>query len=243
MDTTSTTPSRAMTPRPSWRACYRDRVAVLCDLVQRNARGGIARFRNTLFNVGSIETRGWDFSVVLAGRSRWWVRLHGTRLDEFTERLKDTAGRTAETRELAGLTEADRGKPRWKGSLVVEHRAPRWSASWTVRYVHSMTERCSDFLDGSPDSLTHLGLCSMPDFDDNTRSRNRLSSTTVHDVQGRYAFSVAGGALTLAAGVNNAFDRDPPVSMSASLNGYDASVYDIPGGRFVYLRLGWSRDP
>lgn len=223
--------------------CYRDRVSVLCNLVERNPRGGIARFRNTLFNVGSIETRGWDFAVVLAGGSRWWVRLHGTHLDEFTERLRDTAGRTAETRELAGLTEADRGKPRWKRSLVVERRAPRWSASWTVRYVHSMTERCSDFLDGSPDSLTHLGLCSMPDFEDNSQSRNRLSSITVHDVQGRYAFSVAGGELTVVAGVNNAFDRDPPVSMSASLNGYDASVYDIPGGRFVYLRLGWGRDP
>ena len=222
--------------------CYRDRVGVLCDLVARNARGGIARFRNTLFNVGSVTTRGYDFAVLLTAASGWRVRLQATHLAEFTERLEDTAGRVVETRRLEGLTESDRGKPRWKAALVVERSTARWRAAWTVRYIDSMTERCSDFLDGSPDSLTNLGLCSMPDFEDNTASRNRLASRTLHDVQGGYTFRGARGELALAAGINNVFDRDPPVSMSASLNGYDASVYDIPGGRFGYVRVAWSND-
>ena len=222
--------------------CYRDRVGVLCDLVARNARGGIARFQNTLFNVGSVETRGYDLAMLLTGASGWSVRLQATHLAEFTERLEDTAGRVVETRRLEGLTESDRGKPRWKAALVVERSTERWRAAWTVRYIDSMTERCSDFLDGSSDSLTNLGLCSMPDFEDNTASRNRLSSRTLHDVQAGYTFRAARGELAVVAGINNVFDRDPPVSMSASLNGYDASVYDIPGGRFAYLRVAWSND-
>ncbi len=40
---------------------------------------------------------------------------------------------------------------------------------------------------------------------------------------------------------NNLLDRDPPVSMSATLNGYDASTYDIPGGRFLYAQLAFER--
>ena len=49
--------------------CYRNGVAALCDLVDRNERGDISRFRNTLFNVGSIRTDGWDFGVVYASPS------------------------------------------------------------------------------------------------------------------------------------------------------------------------------
>ena len=45
---------------------------------------------------------------------------------------------------------------------------------------------------------------------------------------------------TLAAGVNNIFDQDPPICETCSLNGYDASTYDIPG-QFGYLeaRVGF----
>ena len=220
--------------------CYRDRVGVLCDLIERNERGGIARFRNTLFNVGSVETRGWDFGVVVGGGSKWRLHWRGTHLGEITGRLKDTAGSVVETRRLEGQTESDRGKPEWKSSLAIERLSERWSAVWTIRYIDAMTERCSDFLDGSPDSLTNLGLCSMPNQEDNTASRNRLSSRTLHDVQVRYTLSAMGGDVTVTAGVNNLLDRDPPISMSASLNGYDASAYDIPGGRFAYFRLGYS---
>ena len=43
-------------------------------------------------------------------------------------------------------------------------------------------------------------------------------------------------ALQLTAGLNNVFDKDPPICLSCSLNGYDASTYDIPRGRYWYLR-------
>ena len=105
-----------------------------------------------------------------------------------------------------------------------------------------MTQRCSDFLDGMPDSLTSLGLCSMPDHADNTASRNRLASTTYHDAHESYALPQANGDIVLALGVNNLLNRDAPVSQSASIHGYDASVYDIPGSRFIYLRLAYSTD-
>lgn len=220
--------------------CYRERVGVLCRLIDRNARGGIARFRNTLFNVGSIHTTGWDFGVVYASGSKWRLRWQGTYLAEYTERLKDTEGTVVERRSLEGETQADRGKPRWKSSLTVERRHARWHASWTARYIHSMGERCSDFLDGSPDSLTNLGLCSVPNHEDDTASRNRLPSTTYQDFQVSYEVPGAARDLVFTVGVDNLLDRDPPVSMSASINGYDASVYDIPGGRFVYFRLAYA---
>ena len=212
--------------------CYRDRVDVFCQLIGRNDRGGIAGFRNTLFNVGAIRTNGWDFGITYAGPYGWRLQWHGAYLAEYTELLKDTEGET----------QADRGKPAWKSTLAFDWIRARWNASWTVRYIHGMSERCSDFLDGSPDSLTNLGLCSMPDHADNTASRNRLASTTYHDVQASYPLPRANGDIVIALGANNLLDRDPPVSQSASINGYDASVYDIPGSRFVYFRVAYSTE-
>ena len=222
--------------------CYRDGVDTFCGFVTRGALGHIRRFRNTLLNVGVIRTGGWDFEAALAtGRARggsWRLRWRATYLDEYTELLKDTEGKVVASRRLAGKTVADRGKPRWKSSLWVNWRRGAWRAAWSARYLHPMTERCSNFLDGSPDSLTNLGLCSLPDEADNTASRNRLGAVVYHDAQVGYA----GQRFALAAGANNLFNRDPPVSRSATLNGYDASTYDTPGGRFLYLRLRYGAD-
>ncbi|WP_343223823.1 hypothetical protein [Metallibacterium sp.] len=41
--------------------------------------------------------------------------------------------------------------------------------------------------------------------------------------------------LVLNAGINNLFGKEPPVCLSCSLNGYDASNYDLPG-RFTYIQ-------
>ena len=40
--------------------------------------------------------------------------------------------------------------------------------------------------------------------------------------------------MSISGGINNIFDKDPPVCVSCSLNGYDASTYDLPG-RFTYI--------
>ena len=223
--------------------CHKDGVESLCRFVTRNASGHIERFRNTLLNVGGIETSGWDFAATYASPAtasgRWQAVWRATHLADYTERLHDATGKVAETRRLAGQTQADRGKPRWKSSLRLDWERGPWQASWTLRYIHSMTERCSNFLDGSPESLTNLGLCSMPNREDNSASRNRLSATLYHDA----TFGYAAGAWSLALGANNVLNRDPPISRSATLNGYDASTYDIPGGRFAFLEIAYGRSP
>ena len=68
-----------------------------------------------------------------------------------------------------------------------------------------------------------------------TPTRNTLAATTYHDLQLGYEFEWFKG-LQLTGGDNNVFDEDPPVCTSCSLNGYEASTYDIPGGRFFYVR-------
>ena len=84
--------------------CYRTGVTPLCRLVERNARGGIARFRNTLFNVGSIRTAGWDFGVLVAPTAAWRLHWQTTYLDDYRELLRDARGAVIEERSLVGQT-------------------------------------------------------------------------------------------------------------------------------------------
>ena len=70
---------------------------------------------------------------------------------------------------------------------------------------------------------------------DQATGTNVLPSVTYHDVQVGYKFDWLKG-FTVSGGINNLFDKDPPICLSCSLNGYDASTYDIPGGRFWYVR-------
>ena len=74
-----------------------------------------------------------------------------------------------------------------------------------MRLIDQVTEVCSDFLDGSPNSLTELGLCSDPNPDDQSLSRNDLGTTVYHNVQLGWEEQFDGFGLQLSAGVRNLF--------------------------------------
>ena len=46
-----------------------------------------------------------------------------------------------------------------------------------------------------------------------------------------------GEEVKLSVGINNAFGKEPPICLSCTLNGYDPSTYDLPGGAHYYVRL------
>jgi iron complex outermembrane receptor protein len=63
---------------------------------------------------------------------------------------------------------------------------------------------------------------------------HHLGATTYNDVQLGWRNALALQGFKLSVGVNNLFDRDPPICLTCSLNGYDAGTYDLPG-RFWYV--------
>ncbi len=217
-----------------------------CGFIGRAATGTINQFDNQLANIGEIETSGYDINVFYtspAGNSgQWALSWFNTILDEYTETLLDASGAVVLVRNLEGRTENNRGKPEWKSTFVIDWLRGDWGASWTVRHTDDMMERCTDFQDGGAFSLTAEGACSNPSSVSDSLSENKLDATTFNDVQVTYApADLAGGGWEFAFGVNNLFDEDPPLSYSASLNGYDASSYDPPGSQFWYLRASLRR--
>lgn len=193
-----------------------------CDGITRSSVGSINGFNNRLTNLGSIKTEGFDVDL-------FWT-LPDTEAGRFKLSWQNTfvtgyeaigAAGQVQPRE-PGVEVTDSSIPEWTSNATLDWRLGDWTASWTVRHIDELTENCGDAV-GFP-------VCSDPATGSNT-----LDATTYNDVQLGYKIDLMKG-LQLTAGVNNLFDEDPPICLSCSLNGYDASTYDIPGGQFWYLR-------
>lgn len=194
---------------------------VFCDNIGRSSGGNINRFNNTLFNLGRINTSGYDIGVSWFGNDTgigaFNASLQTTWLKKFEAVATDSG--LPEPRTV-GIEVADSGMPKWRATANLGWNSGVWSAGWTMRYVSDLTENCGDAAAG-------LAVCN------GANDTHHLGATTYHDA--RVSWTVPMDLkLTLSAGVNNLFGKEAPLCLSCSLNGYDASIYDLPG-RFSYV--------
>lgn len=195
--------------------------SAFCSGITRGSSGDINAFNNSLRNLGSIDTQGYDFGITWdSPKTRFGgfgANIQTTYVESFEARANDTGLR--EPRNV-GVEVADSGIPRWRSTARLNWKLDAISATYALRYISSLTEECGDAVD--------FAVCR-----NQTDGTNRLGSTFYSDVQASYALPFA-VKTSISAGVNNLLDRDPPTCVSCSLNGYDASVYDVPG-RFAYV--------
>ncbi len=193
-----------------------------CAGITRATTGAISSFNNRLTNLGSIKTDGWDvdLSWTLPRTDVGQFKLIWQ--NTFVGRYEALGAAGQRQPQKPGVEVADSSIPEWTSNATVSWQQSAWNASWTVRHVSSLTESCGD-------------VAAFPICSNQAEGTNTLAATTYHDLQVGYRLDWMKG-LQLSAGLNNVFDKDPPICLSCSLNGYDASTYDIPGGRFWYLR-------
>jgi iron complex outermembrane receptor protein len=197
---------------------------IYCDGITRSSVGSINGFNNRLTNLGSIKTSGWDLN--------WYWTLPTTVLGQFKVSWMNTivseyraVGAAGQVQPRAvGIEANDAGIPEWTSNFIVGWKRGNWNGSWTWRHISELEEACGD-------AAGFAGVCT-----DDANGRNVLNAANFNDVQLGYRFNWMKG-LDVTAGVNNVFDADPPICLSCSLNGYDASTYDAPGSRFYYLRM------
>ena len=193
-----------------------------CNGITRASTGDINGFANQLVNFGRIETDGYDFDVfwTLPETDLGQVKVSWSTsiVDDYT--AVDGIG-TIQPQGV-GVEVNNSAIPEWTSNVDLDWSYGDFTASWRVRHISDLTEDCGD--------AASFEVCS-----DQTNGVNRLGSTTYHDLQfGWRAPWFEGTQLSL--GINNAFGKEPPICLSCSLNGYDASTYDLPAGRFVFAR-------
>jgi iron complex outermembrane receptor protein len=82
-----------------------------------------------------------------------------------------------------------------------------------------------------PDIATGENLCS-----NEANAKNEMDNVLYNDIQVTWTPDLNFGDVQLQVGANNLFDEDPAECYSCALNGFDATLYDVPGV-FYYARL------
>ncbi|KAF1014801.1 MAG: Vitamin B12 transporter BtuB [Stenotrophomonas maltophilia] len=195
---------------------------IYCTGITRASTGAVSSFNNRLTNLGSIKTDGWDVDLfwTLPQTSVGQFKLGWQ--NTFVGRYEATGAAGQKQPQKPGVEVADSTIPEWTSNATLNWSLANWNATWTVRHIPEWTEDCGDAV-------------AFPVCSNQAAGTNTLSATTFHDLQVGYRVDWMKG-LQLSVGLNNVFDKDPPICLSCSLNGYDASTYDIPRGRYWYLR-------
>ena len=172
-----------------------------------------------LLNLSSYNVEGWDLGVA--------YRLPETSFGQFTVSWDSTYLSKWETKATAdSAVDGRQGDylnqdPYWRirSNLYVDWSFSDFGVNYGLRYKSGMTEDC---LLGA----ATRGYCSDPEG-----QKNHIGATTYHDVQFRYNTPWNG---TVMLGLNNVWDKQPPVSYQVSYNMFDPQ-YDLPG-RYYYMQ-------
>jgi len=183
--------------------------------------GEISYLRRVMMNAGAREVEGYDLTVRYA--------LPETRIGTFAlvwdsvylSDYRQKAGPAANWDSYLGIYRMNEPVWRVRSNLNVNWNYGNFGAGWATRYFSGMEEECA-----------YAAICTDPDRTIATGKspRNHIGAATYHDLRVRYNAPWNG---TLSLGVNNVFEKEPPVSGQAFANSFDPQ-YDTPG-RYYYM--------
>ncbi|HVC29392.1 MAG TPA: TonB-dependent receptor [Gammaproteobacteria bacterium] len=213
-----------------------------CSRIVRTATGTIKALNDSQTNIGGTLTKGFDIdaSYVIPTMSigQFKADLSATYVQTFELLTPNGSGGQTIT-SLAGIHQNLGGGiypdaiPRWRAKATLTWTTGNFTTLWDMRFVSSLQESCSDSFNGTASSLTNLGLCSNPNFTNNSLSTNRMPNMVYNDVQVKYNFDPTN--MTFTFGIQNVFQKSPPYDP----HGFESSLYDVPGDRFIYANIGW----
>ena len=214
--------------------CYNYNSQDACSHIILSGNGAqVLNIVDLVTNNGSDKVEGWDTNVR--------YKLPTTPAGDFTVNLnmnfmkQDTfCTATGQCTDYAGsaLGNTFFGQPKHRYNLGLNWNYGPWSATWNMYVIGALWESCSTPGVGGAGKIGYdmaNGNCSNPEKD-----QNHLGTTIYHDVQASYTVSSWNTTFTL--GINNLFDKEPPISLTAFANSY-LPVYYRPPGRFFYGRI------
>ncbi len=225
---------------------------LLCNRIIRAPSGWILDILDININADKLETKGFDF--VAEYRLDTDYGLFGfnwdtSYTDEFTLSVLDfrtTAESGIETfvpfdffNTSGDLNSVSASQYRLRSNLGVNWSYGDWSLYYQARYISDYEEACdSDFNDDILPELADSGFlwCQyaspVENNPDQELNRRHIGSVTYHDIQAQYHLSDYDTTLTI--GVQNLFDKTPPLSPLAFANSFNSSFYDGAGQRWYF---------
>ena len=216
-----TDPIGAVRAQEQLNQCVATLDPALCSGIIRGPGGAIVAFGNTLQNIGSgggsrIDTDGIDFTATLATKPASWGQLRFDWNSSYLMSFND--GQERAGTELGSPT---RGYAELKSTLAGEWTLRSFTTSVALRYLSGLDEGCP---------------AGAQAFCTNGAAGNKLDSSLFTDAQVLWRPEAFEG-VSLALGVNNLLDEEPPACQTCDLNNFEGTLYPVPG-RFVYGRIG-----
>ncbi|SEM25346.1 iron complex outermembrane recepter protein [Luteibacter sp. UNCMF331Sha3.1] len=196
--------------------CYVRNDPTFCGRFTRAAGGRIASLDESLANLGSLRTEGYDLGL--------HYRFPETRYGEFvvlsdSTYLKDytqVSGPGAAPRHLAGYMNGVQGLYRVRSNLSLDWSFRRFGATWTTRYFSGLKDSCwsNDVECNRPDRVNALtGVTGL----------SRKGGVAFNDLQVRWQAPWNG---SLRVGVNNVFGRKGPLYYNVTSAGGGSPPYN-----------------
>lgn len=217
-------------------SCYLNNNANYCSLINR--RGPyIDNILDLNLNTGSLKTNGWDVGV----RYRFPTTPIGdftlTYSANFVKQFTSCNVLTATSSRCVDYAGTGSGSasytvPKERMNAGLNWSYGPWSAVWNVELIGKMYEPCANSI--AVYASPPYGWCSKYNASASNLGVNELGTTIYHDLQ--VSYNVSSWNTTFTFGINNVFQKDPPISMTAFINNYLWYYYRIPG-RFFYGRI------
>jgi iron complex outermembrane receptor protein len=209
-----------------------------CNLIQRDpTTHRINQIFNLNANVGGYLTDGIDLALryqLPTDIGRFGFIFDGTWLHKFNVTQAD--GTTIQGRGVYDLGSGVNGGvyPAFKANGGVTFGLAGLNVGVTEKFIGSYWE-CADDSLANGGAMDGFGLCngSQGGHADNARKVDPYFQT---DIYASYALNTGFGKTTLAVGLNNATNAEPPRVYNAFTPTSDPTAYDFMG-RFVWGRL------
>lgn len=114
------------------------------------------------------------------------------------------------------------------------------SANVTFRFIDEAEERCTTngSLGAFPDELCSEFVPGLYDPVTEIGPNNTLDARLYADLRLNWRPRLINDRLTLSLGVNNLFDKAPPLCTSCGLKNFNATLHDVPGV-FGYFQVAY----
>ncbi|WNO07646.1 TonB-dependent receptor domain-containing protein [Teredinibacter sp. KSP-S5-2] len=194
---------------------YQNAIGADVPLVERNQIGELIKVNTTYFNFGFRELTSYDAALGFEYSNRDFTTrfsFNTTYIDKYTVGSKvDTFDTDLSGKYVDVFSGGHGALPKWKHntSLVLSYKGSQ--IAYSNLYVDSMTE--------TPTAFT---------------PKREIDSWLIHNIQ--FQQSMFSDQVKLFLGVDNILDTEPPFSITAFNDNFDARTYDIRG-RYFYAKL------